>query len=149
MCPSQAVHMFPNQKLYFNRDIKMKIRKRRESSSQETKWSIRELGMSCKSPSEQQKGPTHKNLKATMSTTKHTACGRWSTTTTDNQDATLPDSLNTFYTRFDRLNTDTPSKAWRDLTNTAFQVTHTGPESSEQGESPQSSPPRALKACGE
>lgn len=31
MCPSKAVRMFPNQKLYFNRDIKMKIRKRRET----------------------------------------------------------------------------------------------------------------------
>ncbi|CAL8297511.1 unnamed protein product [Gadus morhua 'NCC'] len=45
-------------------------------------------------------------------------------TTPDTRDATLPDSLNNFYARFDRLNTDTPSKAPCDSMDTAFQITH-------------------------
>lgn len=42
--------------------------------------------------------------------------------TFENANTAIPDSPNTFYARFDRLNTDSPSKAPYD---TALQVTHT------------------------
>ena len=76
-------------------------------------------------------------------------------TTPDTRDATLPDRLNNFYARFDRLNTDTPSKAPCDSVDTAFQVTHAQvlralkQVNPHKAMGPDGVHPRVLKACGE
>lgn len=113
--------------------IKQKLRERWEAFSQETTWSTREPGINCKSPSKQQRGPPPKNLKDIISTTTHSMWHgiksvtnyRKTTTITDPRDTTFLDSLHFFYARFDRLNTNTPSKAPCDPMDSAFQVTQT------------------------
>lgn len=80
---------------------------------------------------------------------------RNTTATTASRDITFPDSLNTFYARFDRLNTDTPSKSPCNPGDTAFQVTLTQvlkvlkQVNPHRAAGPDDVSPRALKACGE
>lgn len=78
-------------------------------------WSTRESGTSYRRPSELQRElwkllPNHNTQSMWWGTQSVTPYGR-TTTTTDHWKATLPDSLNTFYSQSDRLNTGTPSEA--------------------------------------
>ncbi len=107
--------IFPNQKLYFNVGICRKIRKRCEAfksgdtekykrgwyklgkSIRATKWAY-----SQKLESLYLKNNTHGMWQGIQSVTNY----RKNTTGMETQDTTFPESLSTFYARFDRLNTD-------------------------------------------
>ncbi|KAK0146755.1 hypothetical protein N1851_013962 [Merluccius polli] len=128
-----SVCVFPNQKPWFNGDIKQNIRKRREALKSgdqgEYKTARYELERSItaakRAHSQKLESLYLNNNTGSMWQGIQAATNYWTTTTTpDTRDATLPDSLNNFYARFDRLNTDTPSKAPCDSMDTAFQVTH-------------------------
>lgn len=141
--------MFPNQKPWFNGDIKHKLRKRWEAfksgDHEEYKKARYELQRSIKaakrSHSKKLEGYyLNNNTRSMWQGIQSVTNYRKTTTTTDPQNTTLPDSLNVFYARFDRQNTNTPSKAPCDPTDTAFQITHThthtGAEGYEEGEPP-------------
>ena len=127
------MRVFPNQKPWFNGDIKQNIRIRREAfksgGQEEYKRARYDLERSItaakrahskKLESLYLNNNTRSMWKGIQAATNY----RTTMTTPDTRDATLPDSLNNFYARFDRLNTDTPSKAPCDSMDTAFQITH-------------------------
>jgi hypothetical protein len=131
--PPRSVRVFPNQKPWFNGDIKQNIRIRREAfksgGQEEYKRARYDLERSItaakrahskKLESLYLNNNTRSMWKGIQAATNY----RTTMTTPDTRDATLPDRLNNFYARFDRLNTDTPSKAPCDSMDTAFQVTH-------------------------
>ncbi|KAI2645121.1 hypothetical protein H4Q32_027825 [Labeo rohita] len=163
--PPKTVRRFPNQKPWFNRDIKQKIRERREAfkvgGHMEYKRARYELQKTIKvakrAYSQKLEGYyLNHNTRSMWQGIQAVTNYRGTTTATDPQDTTLPDCLNTFYARFDRLNTtNTPSKSPCDPTDTVFQVTHTQvlkalkKVNPHKAAGPDGVPPRVLRACGE
>lgn len=165
MCTSQnCVCVFPNQKPWFNGNIKQKITKRQEAfksgDQREYKKARYELQKSIRAA---KRAYSQKLERFYLS---DNTCSMWQgiqavtnykkiVPATDPLDVTLPDSLNTFYTRFDRMNTDTPSKAFCNPTDTVFQVTPTQvlkalrQVNHHKAVGPDGVPPRVLKACAE
>ena len=158
------MRVFPNQKPWFNGDIKQNIRIRREAfksgDQEEYKRARYELERSITAA----KRAHSKKLESLY--LNNNTCSMWkgiqaatnyrtTMTTPDTRDATLPDRLNNFYARFDRLNTDTPSKAPCDSMDTAFQITHAQvlralkQVNPHKAMGPDGVHPRVLKACGE
>ena len=74
---------------------------------------------------------------------------------TNGSDNNMPDNLNNFYARFDRLNGDIPSKSLHNPGETALQVTQTrvqrafGQVNPRKAAGPDEVSPRVLKACAE
>ncbi|KAJ8369551.1 hypothetical protein SKAU_G00095790 [Synaphobranchus kaupii] len=117
--------------------------------------------MSCKNPSKLQKGHTPKNCYLDNNTRRiwqgiqAVTNYKRNTNGTETWDNTLPDNLNSFYARINRLNRDIPSKSPCNPEETSLQVTHTQVLRALQQVNPRKAAgpdgvaPRVLKACAE
>ncbi|XP_073720820.1 uncharacterized protein [Misgurnus anguillicaudatus] len=162
--PPRTVRVFPNQKPWFNGNIKQKIRKRQEAfksgDQREYKKARYELQKSIRAAKRAYSQKLESfylsnNTRSMWQGIQAVTNYKEIVSATDPLDVTLPDSLNTFYTRFDRMNTDTPLKAPCNPTDTVFQVTPTQvlkalrQVNPHKAVGPDGVPPRVLKACAE
>ncbi|CAM4331524.1 unnamed protein product [Leuciscus chuanchicus] len=160
--PPRTVRVFPNQKPWFNGNIKQKIRKRQEAfksgDQSEYKKARYELQKSIRAAKRAYSQKLERfylsnNTRSMWQGIQAVTNYKKIVPAADPLDVTLPDSLNTFYTRFDRMNTDIPSKASCNPTDTVFQVTPTQvlealrQVNPHKAVGPDGVPPRVMKTC--
>ncbi len=162
--PSRTIHVFPNQKPWFNADVRSKIRTRcaafKSGDITEYKHARYELQKSIKAAKRAytqrlESYYRENNTRGMWQGIRTMTNYRTDADRTPAQDAILPDNLNKFYARFDRDNRDIPSKAPCDPEETALQVTHTQVLRALRKVNPRKAvgpgrvAPRVLKACAE
>ena len=162
--PTRTTRVFPNQKPWFNADVRLKIRNRcaafKSGDTTEYKRARYELQRSIKAAKRLYSkklescyldNNTHSMWQGIQAVTNY----RRSTNGTEIRDDNMPDNLNNFYARFDRQNGDTPSKSPHNPGETALQVTQTqvqralGQVNPRKAAGPDGVSPRVLKACAE
>ncbi|XDV41036.1 hypothetical protein PO909_009977 [Leuciscus waleckii] len=163
--PSRTVRIFPNQKRWFNGDIRLKIKQRqvafKAGNGEEYKKARYDLrkrvkvakkAYSQKLESHYMQNDTRSMWQGIQSVTNY---NKRSTNRMEIKDATLPDCLNNFYARFDRLNGDTPSKLGLNTEECALHVTQEqvrkvfGQLNPRKAVGPDGVSPKVLKVCGE
>ncbi len=162
--PTRTVRIYPNQKPWFNADIRRKIRKRcdafRLEDREEYKKARYELQRSIKAAkrAHSQKleslylnNNTHSMWQGIQAVTNY----KKKSGSMDTRDTNLPDCLNSFYARFNQQSIDILSKSPRDAEDTVFQVTHTQVLKTLKkvnpckAAGPDGVPPRVLRTCAE
>jgi len=132
--PSRTIRVLPNQKPWFNADVRIKIRNRstafKSGDNMEYKQARYELQKSIRAAKRAytqrlencyRENNTRRMWQGIQTVTNYRKNANNRTVI---QDSFLPDNLNEFYARFDQNNRDIPSKIAHKSEETALQVTH-------------------------
>jgi len=74
--PSRTIRVLPNQKPWFNADVRIKLETGVQPSNQVTTWSISKLDMNSKNPSGPQRGHTPRDLRTVIGKITPEGCGK-------------------------------------------------------------------------